>query len=97
MKCGTTKRGFSMVHFKDRYDHVCSLQKSSIATEPCLWLGPEDADPEIMAKDTPEGGSGWKKFEIPEEVSLYTRMHLTQKQVLRLLPNLIKFVLTGNI
>jgi hypothetical protein len=25
--------------FKDRYDADCSIQKSSLATEDCIWLG----------------------------------------------------------
>lgn len=92
-----TDRGFPFVSFKDRYETDCSLQKSSLAFEDCIWLGVDDADPKILAKHTPAGGVGWVKYEVPEEVSFTTRMHLTRKQVLMLLPNLIKFVLTGEI
>ena len=35
----TTQRGFSLFKFTDRYDKKCSLQKSSLATEDCIWLG----------------------------------------------------------
>ena len=32
-------RGFLKGKFKDRYGADCSIQKSSLATEDCLWLG----------------------------------------------------------
>ncbi len=34
-----TQRGFRIIRFKDRYDNSCSIQESSLAAEPCLWLG----------------------------------------------------------
>lgn len=36
---GQTGRGFAYGKFKDRYGVECSLQKSSLATEDCIWLG----------------------------------------------------------
>lgn len=39
MRLRTTSRGFDVYEFLDRYDNECSLQKSSIATEDCIWLG----------------------------------------------------------
>lgn len=97
MKIRKTSRGFSISEFFDRYKHKCSIQKSSLASEDAIWIGVDYADPQIMAKDTPGGGTGWVKFDIPSNVELYTRMHLTRKMVFRLLPHLIKFWLTGNI
>lgn len=32
-------RGFLKGSFKDRYGEECSIQKSSLATEDCIWLG----------------------------------------------------------
>ena len=32
-------RGFLKGKFKDRYGADCSIQKSSLATEDCIWLG----------------------------------------------------------
>lgn len=32
-------RGFLKGKFKDRYGEDCSIQKSSLATEDCIWLG----------------------------------------------------------
>lgn len=34
-----TERGFLRVLFTDRYGEVCSLQESSLASEPAIWLG----------------------------------------------------------
>ncbi|BCH33205.1 hypothetical protein MesoLjLc_51350 [Mesorhizobium sp. L-8-10] len=34
-----TNRGFAVGKFIDRYGAPCSIQKSSIATEDCIWLG----------------------------------------------------------
>lgn len=34
-----TNRGFALIYFKDRYGSKCSLQKSSMASEPAIWLG----------------------------------------------------------
>lgn len=39
MKVTHTPRGFAFISFKDRYGQKCSLQKSSLATEDCVWLG----------------------------------------------------------
>jgi len=44
MGISTTERGFDYVEFTDRYGQVSSLQKSSIATEDCIWLGINDPD-----------------------------------------------------
>lgn len=87
-----TQRGFAGIEFNDRYEAKCSIQKSSLATEDAIWFGVDDADPKILIP-----GSGWQPFEIPKEVLLTTRMHLTQKQVKKLLPILQKFVETGEI
>jgi hypothetical protein len=41
--------------------------------------------------------NGWTEFEIPKEVLLSTRMHLTQDMVKKLLPSLQKFAKTGDL
>lgn len=97
MRKKKTDRGFVIIEFKDRYDAKCSLQKSSLATEDCIWLGIDDANPKIMASKTTEGGCGWVPYPLSKDVLLTTRMHLTQKQVKKLLPHLQKFVETGNL
>lgn len=103
MKTSKTNRGFTIITFKDRYNSTCSLQKSSIGTEDCIWFGPDFANPQIMASDAKRLGiatdktTGHINYPLPPQVHLTTRMHLTQKQVKALLPTLIKFVETGEI
>lgn len=43
MKVEQTSRGFGLVNFTDKYDQSCSLQKSSLATEDCIWFGVDNA------------------------------------------------------
>jgi hypothetical protein len=93
----TTSRGFTLINFQDRYDSQCSIQKSSLATEDCIWLGVDDPDPKIMASKTPQGGTGWVKYEIPDDVSINTRMHLTREQAKELVKVLKVFIKTGEL
>lgn len=103
IKHTTTNRGFVLFEFKDRYDHSCSLQKSSLATEDAIWFGIDDPEPKILAsvvnQVNPETGevSGWVPYPIREEVHIATRMHLTREQVAALLPFLQKFVDDGEL
>ncbi len=82
MKIKRTKRGSTLIEFKDRYKQKCSLQKSSLATEDAIWLGVDVTIP-------PELGGEGKE--------IYGRMHLTRRQVKALLPHLQAFVETGSI
>ncbi len=97
------KRGFKCGDFVDRYGADCSIQKSSLAFEDCIWLGITDAKPVIMSSDAERLGLptnsqvGWVDYQLPKEVFISTRMHLTKKQVKDLLPLLQQFVKTGNI
>ena len=97
MKKERTERGFSFTEFTDKYGDKCSLQKSSLATEDCIWFGIKEAKPMIMASKIIEGGTGWANYPLPEDVFISTRMHLTQDQVKELLPYLHKFVETGDL
>ncbi len=90
-KKSKTQRGFGIYEFKDKYGKECSIQKSSLATEDAIWLGIDDPEPMIFGKN------GWEKYPIPEEVSMPTRMHLTQEQVKKILPVLQHFVKTGEL
>lgn len=92
MKKVKTNRGFDYHSFTDRYGNKCSLQKSSLATEDCIWFGVDDPNPRIL---TP--GKGWTEYPLPEDVLCDTRMHLTQEQVKELLPVLQKFAETGEV
>ena len=87
-----TSRGFDISKFVDRYGNECSLQKSSLATEDCIWLGVDDPKPQRLIP-----GQGWTSVEFPEDTLFNSRMHLTRDQVKALLPYLRKFVKTGEL
>lgn len=87
-KLTKTNRGFPRREFKDRYNAPCHLQISSIATEDCLWLGLDEADPLVLASKAASVGiktddetTGWVKYPLPEEVFINTCMHLSRSQV----------------
>jgi hypothetical protein len=64
MEKSITSRGFTLITFTDLYGAECSLQKSSLATEDAVWLGVNDANPQIMASKTLQGGTGWVPYDI---------------------------------
>lgn len=98
MEWGTTGRGFDIVKFTDRYGVECSLQKSSLATEDCVWLGCDDIGLKHFAP-----GEGWKDIDTTynplssEGYIANTRMHLTREQVREILPYLQHFAETGEL
>ncbi len=59
-----TERGFAYFCFEDAYEQKCSLQKSSLATKDCIWLGVENTGPNI----TDNNGN--------YNANVNTRMHL---------------------
>ena len=102
-----TTRGFDLINFEDRSGLKCSLQKSSIAGEDCIWLGLDELvikEFYPMPRDTDES---WFPITIEDldklkhrpqnEIHGFTRMHLTQKQVKELLPYLQRFAKTGEL
>lgn len=91
LKIEQTSRGFNRANFVDKYGIVCSLQESSAADEPCIWLGCNEPNPKQLRY------GGWRDYELPKDVECTTRMHLTREHVKALLPHLIKFVETGEI
>lgn len=105
MKETTTERGFVRIEFCDLSKAPCSLQESSLATREAIWLGVDDADPRIMAKDAQRLGligsdqdvSGWIPFSIPEEVLLRARMHLDREQAYALGHLLLDFARSGRV
>ena len=97
MKRSTTGRGFALIEFTDLYNAKCSLQKSSLATEDAIWLGIDDAEPKIMASKTPQGGTGWVPYHMPNDVLLTTRMHLDREQAKELVEALTVFIETGDL
>jgi hypothetical protein len=98
VKEGATNRGFGIVEFKDRNGNECSLQKSSIATEECVWLGCDEIG---LKRFTPK--VGWQDVELEQDHPYgithvaNNRMHLNQVQVKALLPYLQHFAETGEL
>lgn len=101
LKRSKTGRGFEIIEFDDSYGVKCTLQKSSLATDDAIWLGVHDAKPKAMAAHADALGlktderTGWVEYPLPREVFIGSRMHLTRKQVKKLLPILQRFVETG--
>lgn len=94
-----TERGFRVLRFPDRSGDTCSLQKSSIATEDCVWFGADDANPQMFV---PHGNPLWRPMPLPKlpdggTFLFSTRMHLSRKQVEQLLPHLQHFAETGEL
>lgn len=85
MDFGKTQRGFATGKFDDYYKQKCSIQDSSLATEPAIWLGIDNTGPHIRG---PKGG--------PNE-DIKARMHLNVPQVEELIEVLQRFVKTGSI
>lgn len=79
-----TSRGFTRVSFKDHYDRDCTLQESSMVSQPAVWLGVE-AD-QILRDMAAHPGSEPR-----------SRMHLSEEGVVNLLPHLLKFLAEGEI
>lgn len=99
MKKGKTNRGFIVIKFKDANGIECSIQKSSSALSDKIWLGANKIGLQEFRT-----GEGWKdRNEFDDDHSIEhhfianNRMHLTRKQVKKLLPILQKFVETGEI
>lgn len=92
-----TENGLKLFEFNDLYETKCSIQASSLANKEAIWLGVEDANPQILASKTKIGGNGWVSYPIPDGVEIKTRMHLTREQVQDLMPILQKFVDTGEL
>lgn len=93
MKASKTQRGFGIIEFTDRYGLKCSLQDSSLATEPAIWFGVDN--PEVIEFTNFPNLGPYKKIQLPENINISSRMHLTQSQVKELLPFLQRFAETG--
>jgi hypothetical protein len=96
---GRTERGFARMEFTDRNGVTCSLQKSSLAFEDCIWLGCND----IGLKRFTPGNVGWEDIPLINDAPYgithiaNTRMHLSREQVAMLLPHLQRFVEAGEL
>lgn len=94
MEVKQTQRGFDLSEFIDRYGAKCSLQKSSIATEDCIWLGVDN--PKLTVFENENKGR-YIITEMPSNFDVNARMHLTREMVQELLPYLQKFAETGEL
>jgi uncharacterized small protein (DUF1192 family) len=99
-----TNRGFDRIEFEDYDGRKCHLQKSSLATDDCIWLGCSEMGLKIFKPDY----TGWhdisrdklkELLNLPPngEVVSNTTMHLTKDQVGELLPYLEEFYLNGDL
>lgn len=96
MKKSKTQRGFTECEFKDRGGVECSIQKSSLATEDAIWFGAKEIGLQHF-----KAHEGWKEIKLTDTIEEHyianNRMHLTKKQIKKLLPILQKFVETGEL
>lgn len=103
IQIGETTRGFAIGQSLARYGAECTIPKSSLAEEDCIWLGVDSADPKIrcnVAREpglTPPRETGWMDFPIPAAVSMNTRMHLTREMAAALIPVLQHSAKTGEL
>ena len=81
-----TKRGFELLNFYDRYNELCDIQRSSLASEDAIWLGTHTPNPQII-----QDGVGWVEYPLPKNTLISHRMHLTRKQSISLALKLLKF------
>lgn len=72
MKFSKTNRGFALIEFTDRYGKACSLQKSSLATEDCVWLGVDHG-----AIDLPPGVHCLSRMHLTRRMAESLIKHLT--------------------
>ena len=99
MKIKKTNRGFGIGYFKDKRGTECSIQKSSLATDDCIWLGAN----KIGLQEFRAGSGGWvdrtdvDQHSIEHHFVANNRMELNRKQVAKLISILQKFVDTGDI
>lgn len=96
LSASTTPRGFSIIEFVDNNGVECSIQKSSLATQECIWLGASAINLKHF-----KAGQGWKDiplpFSIEEHYVATNRMHLSREHVRALLPILQHFADTGEL
>lgn len=88
-----TGREFIRGDFKDGNGVACSIQESSAAEKPYLWLGCNEPNPQQF----PGNGTGWHPYALPDNVHCTTRMHLTQEHAAALIPLLQRFVEHGDL
>lgn len=93
---GTTNRGFSIIEFEDANGEACSLQKSSLATDDCVWLGCKEIGLKHFI-----AYRGWEDVPTPHTQADHwvanNRMHLNREQAAMLASLLQRFAETGEL
>ena len=100
----TTQRGFSLGSFEDTLGNPCSIQRSSLATKNCIWLG-RDGNVASVVSDA-DGNPVELEFNMnirescvpgegPSHHSIDTRMHLSRPMV-GVLVSLMEVFLVSN-
>lgn len=105
-----TARGFVKGEFEDLYGAKCSIQESSLAEKPAIWLGVHTPEIKVMSVDAkalppptiiPDEGSGedygWSEYILPEKVRVASRMHLDIDMAKELVELLNYFIETGEL
>lgn len=85
MRIRKTKRGSKIGKFDDYYGQKCSIQKSSVASKSCIWLGIDSIGPYLSG---PSGHSN---------EGINARMILDIKMAKELIKRLQKFADTGDL
>ena len=105
-----TGRGFVIGEFEDLYGVKCSIQESSLADKPALWLGVHKPEIKVMSVDAknlpppkivPDEDSGedygWSNYILPEKVCVFSRMHLDIDMAKELVKTLNYFIENGRL
>ena len=101
-----TNRGLNYKKFKDDYGEECIIQDSS-SIDPHIWLGVIRPEVKIMYKDAVASGidvqkddpntneCGFCTIPLPEDVQIFSLMHLNRKQARELAKQLNFFARNG--
>jgi hypothetical protein len=91
-----TERGFACYYSQDNNGQEFTLQKSSSAIEDKIWLG--IVEPKVFEREWDDEFPGRARdYEMPDNLDIHSRMHLTREQVRDMLPLLQHFVDTGEL
>lgn len=104
-KVSHTGRGFAISEFTDSYGVKFRIQKSSAASDDYIWLGPSNGSISIQKPKESGYGFDWvalDKKALQESLNTTTvlfndNLHLSRKDVRKILPLLERFVETGDL
>lgn len=96
MEVKQNNRGFSYAGFTDLYGHEVSIQDSSLATDYAIWLGLDEPYTKINKNGNGPFGP-YEDYTLPDNILVWTRMHINREQAQDLIEVLQRFVDTGSI